>query len=271
MRFAATATAIGLTAWVSVAGSQQAPPARRAPAPRPAQGAADAAVPFKVGESLTYDVSWSSYLVAGSAITSVREKRASYGSTAYYIVAEGRPLPLLTRIYNLYYKMDSLVESTTLLSQRGSLYSEEGSGHQLGVTRFDRPGRRAFFELQAPDDTAKIDFAVPAQTQDGLAVLYALRARALKTGDRITTPVADGGSLYTITASVGALDKVRVPLGEFSAWRVDATIVDDQGQVIWKNIGLWISNDARRLPVKMQADLPVGQFLLALREASQNP
>ena len=33
-------------------------------------------VPFKVGETLTYDVSWSSYITAGTA-TAVRRKQAT--------------------------------------------------------------------------------------------------------------------------------------------------------------------------------------------------
>ena len=146
-------------------------------------------------------MSWSSFLVAGTATTTVKEKRPSYDSIAYYVVAEGRPLPMLARLYNLYYKMDALVDSRTLLSQRGSLYAEEGDEHRLAATRFDRAARRAFFELQS-GETAKTNYAVPPGTQDGLAVLYALRTRAFKAGERFVTPVADGGSLYTVSADV---------------------------------------------------------------------
>ncbi len=31
-------------------------------------------------------------------------------------------------------------------------------------------------------------------------------------------------------------------------------------------MAVWISTDARRLPVRLQADLPVGNFNLVLRE-----
>ena len=263
----ATAALLSLIALSSPAASQL-----PSGAPRPAPGAgraqktAEAPVPFKVGETLEYDVSWSSFLVAATATTTVREKRPSYDSNAYYVVAEGRPLPMLARLYNLYYKMDALVDSRTLLSQRGSLYAEEGSDHRLAATRFDRAARRAFFELQA-EQNAKADYAVPPETQDGLAVLYALRTRAFKAGDRVVTPVADSGSLYTVTATVSAPETVRVPLGEFSAWKLNVSIVDGQRQAVWKDVAIWISNDARRLPVKLQAELSIGHFVLALREA----
>ena len=91
-------------------------------------------MPFSVGETLTYDVGWSTYLVAGSAISRVVEKRPGKGSAAYYIVAEGRPLPIIARLYPLYYKMDSLIDSLSTLSQRTSLYTEEGSRQRSAST-----------------------------------------------------------------------------------------------------------------------------------------
>jgi hypothetical protein len=233
-----------------------------APAPR----RAEPVVPFKVGETLSYDVSWTSFLVAGSAVVSVKEKKPSFNSTAYYIVAVGRPIPLLARFYALYYKMDTLVDSYGLLSQRGSLYAEEGKEHRTSITRFDRPARRVFFEEDS-DTTTKLDYAVPPDAQDGLSTLYSLRTRAFKIGDPVAVSVADSGGLYRLQVTVGAPEQVSVPFGSATAWNLKGFIADAQGQPVWNNISIWISNDARRLPLKMQAELPVGAFVLALRNA----
>src|SRR5262245_12498621 len=103
----------GLTAWTAAfvmlaaltprAQRATRPPAHPAPAAKPPAGPrAERQVPFKVGENLTYDVSWSSYLTAGTASLVVKEKKPSYNSTAYYIIAEGRPTPLLSKLYSLY-------------------------------------------------------------------------------------------------------------------------------------------------------------------------
>jgi len=256
-----TAAALGL----AVLASMSAPPqlvAQRSGASR------EAPVPFTVGEALSYDISWSAVLVAGTATARVVEKKAPAPSSpdAYSIVVEGRPIPMLARLYNLYYRMDTLLDGGSLLSQRGTLYSEEGSDKTTGTTRFDRGARRAFYERQA-DTVTKVDFAIPAGTQDGLAAFYTIRARAFKAGERFSIPVSDSGGVYSVQVEVAQPETVRVPLGEFSAWNLKAGITDAQGQPVWKNIALWISNDARRLPVKMQAELPVGSFVLVLREA----
>ena len=255
----AKAAALGLVVLASLS-SPFAANAQRAAARR------EAVVPFKVAETLTYEVSWSSVLVAGTATATVIEKKPSFNSTAYYMVAEGRPVPLLQKLYNLYYKMDTLVDSVTLLSQRGSLYSEEGSDHKLGSTRFDRNARRAYYELQS-ETLQTSNFAIPPGAQDGLATLYTLRGRRFKAGETFSTPVADSGAMYSVPVRVGAPEQVKVPAGEFSAWPLKAEILDAQNQPVWKNIAVWISDDPRRLPVRLQAELPVGNFVLALREA----
>jgi hypothetical protein len=235
-----------------------------------AQGAvprADSAVPFKVGETLTFDVSWSSFVVAGTAVATVRERRPSASNaSAYYIVAEGRPLPLVARLYSLYYKMDTLIDTSTLLPQGGSLYSEEGRRQRMGTTRYDRTARKAFFELQG-DPPIRADVNVPAQVHDGLSALYAMRASNLSAGTRLTYPILDDGALYTVEMQAAAAEHIKVPLGDMDAWNMKVSIKDTQGKAVGQNIGVWISNDARRLPLKLQAELPVGNFVLALREA----
>ena len=250
---AGTASALGLTVLALMSSALsldgQSPP-REAPAP------------FKVGETLSYDVSWSAVLVAGNATARVTENKGD----AYAVVVEGRPIPMLARLYNIYYRMESLLDSRTLLSQRGTLYSEEGSDKTTGTTRFDRPARHGYYERQA-DTNSKIDFPIPAGAQDGLAAFYAIRAHAFKAGERFSIPVSDSGSMYTVQIDVAQPESIKAPVGEFSAWKLTVGITDAQGQPVWKNIALWVSNDTRRLPVKMQAELPVGSFVLILREA----
>jgi hypothetical protein len=207
--------------------------------------ARDAAVPFKVGERLTYDVTWSTFLVAGTASAAVAERRSGDGGSAtYYLGADGRLLP-----------------------QRTSLYSEQSGAKRLAATRFARPERKAFFELDDAGTPLKSEFDVPPQVQDGLSAVYVLRAMNFTAGERITLPIADDGSMYSVHADPVAREQVRVPLGAMESWRVNVTILDAAGQPAATDAAVWYSTDARRLPLKLQARLPVGHFVLLLREA----
>ncbi|HXH36815.1 MAG TPA: DUF3108 domain-containing protein, partial [Plantibacter sp.] len=139
MTFAAVGTAALIMAASLGAQTRKPAPKPGAPASKPAAAATKAAqaVPFKVGETLTYDVSWSSYVTAATATMAVRERKGSYGSQAYYIVAEGRPTALVSKLYDLYYKADTLLDVFTLLPQRGSVFSQEGKRQRMKTTMFN--------------------------------------------------------------------------------------------------------------------------------------
>jgi hypothetical protein len=264
---AAFTLALMLSAAVMAQQPQRPASQTRTPAPAPrAEARREAAVPFAVGETLTYDVSWSNFLTAGTAVTRVTEKKASFDSTAYGLTAEGRPMPLIARIYPVYYKMDSLLDSFTSLSQWTALYTEENTRKRQTSMRFDRAARRAYYEMTA-QPPVKANFTVPANVQDGLATLYALRLHDFKSGEHFTIPIADDGSMYTAEFTVTGPERVSVRFGQVDAWNLRVALIDAQQQPLGKNIGVWISTDARRLPVKIQAELPVGSFMLALREA----
>jgi hypothetical protein len=244
-----------------------APKPRARPAAKPpAPARTERPVPFKAGETLTYDVSWSTYLTAGTAVFSVKEKRPSFDSTAYYIVAEGRPGPIVAKLYTLYYKLDTLLDSYTLLPQRGTVYSEEGSRKRFKISRFDHAAHKVFFEFQS-GGTVKDTFTVPPYTQDALSAVYVLRAVPLKAGDVITMPVTDDGSNYKLQINSAGSERVKTPFAEVSASKLRLTITDSAGKQQGRNVAIWIGDDVRRLPVKIQAEVPVGTFYLNLRDA----
>jgi hypothetical protein len=246
------------------------PPAKKpaaratAPAKKPATAKREAAVPFSVGETLIYDVSWSNTLSAGTATLRVMEKRHSYNSVAYYIVAEARPGSMLSKLYTLYYKADTLLDVYSLLPQRGSLFSREGKRQRMKITEFNQGARKARFQMQTASLMTK-DLSVPADTQDMLSAIYALRASPATTGDRLSLAVSDNGRLYNVEFAIGAREMVQGGSGTVPALRVTPTITDDKGQRVGRGAALWLSDDARRVPLRLETQLTVGRFVLSLR------
>jgi len=246
------------------------PQARKAaapakPAPPPSAPKIERPVPFKPGESLSYDVSWSSFLTAGTATLTVRQKKPSYNSVAYYIVAEGQPTSLLSRLYSLYYKADTLLDVYTLLPQRGSVFSQENSRQRMKTTLFNQPARTIHYEMRTTQ-LLRQDKPIPANTQDALSAIYQLRSMTLRPGMTATMPISDSGTTYTARFTVGQAESVKTGVGYVQALKVTPVITDPNGQSIGRGMIVWISTDGRRLPVKMTAQLKVGSFNLTLRE-----
>jgi len=203
-------------------------------------------VPFKVGETLTYDVAWSSYITAGTATASVENKQPRQQSIVYKIVAEGRPLPLIAKIYALDYRAESLVDAYTLLPQHAAVYMEEGARKKTRETDFDRKTQPL--------------------ARDGLSAIYALRTTIVGPGQNITMQVVENGVTYAVRGAVGQPESIRALLAQVPAWKVTLSATDEKNQAAGRNMAVWISTDARRLPVRLQADLPVGNFNLVLRD-----
>ncbi len=264
-RLLTVALAVGLVAPFTLEAQRSSRPAPKPKAPAPQARRVERPVPFAVGETLIYDVSWLSYLTAGTVTTTVKEKRPSFDSTAYYIVAEGRPTTIVAKLYSLYYKMDTLVDAYTLLPQRGSVYSEEGNRHRFKISRFDHAAHKVFFEYESSGKVTDT-FTVPPYVQDALSAVYVLRAIPLESGARVTMPVTDNGTNYKVQVDVAPAERLKTPAGDTMSWKLKLAIADAAGKPQGRNFALWLSDDARRLPMKLQAELPIGSFSLTLHE-----
>jgi hypothetical protein len=259
-----------VAAVATVSAQSKARPKAAAPAPKaaaaPAAPKREQAVPFKPGEVLEFEIGWSTFVTAGTATVSVKEKRPSYGSTAYYILAEGRPTSLVSKLYTLYYKADTLLDSYSLLPQRGSLYSEEGKRHRMKTTTFNQTAKKATYEVETRT-LVKKDLTIPGFTQDALSAIYVLRSIPFKAGDKFNMPVSDNGQIYKVQMQVGAVEPVKTGLGTINGLKI-VPVVTGPDKDSPRGLALWISDDARRLPLKMEAQLLVGKFVVTLQKAS---
>ena len=235
--------------------------------PSPNDVQRDRPVPFRVGEVLTYDVGWSTYLTAGSATLSVKDRRpAGPGVAVYDLVAEGWPTSLLDKLYHVYYKAETLLNTATLQPAFATLYSDERGRTRLKSLRFLSATRT---EFQPKAGAPKEQRAVPAGTLDPLAAVYVMRQIPLKAGQPVTMSIIEDTIVYTVRWQIAAPESLTTDLGTFSAWRLTPLVTDTRGKpVANRQIVVWISDDARRLPVKFQAGLAVGSFTLTLTHAA---
>lgn len=258
-----------MIAATAVLAAQARPPARKpaTPAAAAAKPAAEQAVPFAAGETLTYNVGWSTYFTAGTATMRVQERRPMGANrAAFVLVAEGKPASVLSALYDLYYKAETQLDTRSLLPLTASVFSKEGSRTRVKTTHFKGAGRTADYELRT-STVSKRQLTVAPYTQDALSAIYVLRkVLYLKPGEFLKMPVTTGGDVYNADIRVGsAPETVKTSAGTFQAWKVSINAIDQATrQPAARGMHVWFSNDARRLPVKMEAGLAVGAFTLTL-------
>ena len=211
---------------------------------------------------LTYDVGCSTSVTA--APNEFGGDKKPHRLTVYSIVAEGRVS--LSQPCTSVYKVDTLLDSYALLPERASVFSQEGRRQRTKVTTFDRVARKARYEVRTATIVRK-DIPIDAQTLDALSALYVLRTMPLRAGDRFSMSVCDNGNVYAVQIVVGGVESITTGIGAVNAIRVTPTIMAPEGQSPGGGFVIWLTNDARRLPVRMEAQL-VGKFALALRQGS---
>jgi hypothetical protein len=225
-------------------------------------GAADPGVPFRAGERLSYDVAWSSYVTAATATIDVSPRQGRGPGGFYDLVAEGRSVGLLDAVYPVYYKAQSHLDARTLRPSTSTFYSDERGQRHLSTTRFTGP---TTIEFEPDTGAGRETYRVPPESRDPLSAIHVLRTVPLEAGPVATLSVVDGADIYRTRWQAAGPESISTPAGRFSAWRLTPTLTDEQGQPITTTrITLWLSNDARRLPLRLQAELPIGTFTLTL-------
>lgn len=105
---------------------------------------------------------------------------------------------------------------------------------------------------------------IPACVTDDLSAIFYTPSQPLVVGQTVSFPLADSMRTITVGMKVEAREEIKTPAGTFQTVRVQATA--DEGVV--KNRGsiwIWYTDDARHLPVQMQARLFFGTITFHLQ------
>ncbi len=93
---------------------------------------------------------------------------------------------------------------------------------------------------------------VPACVTDSLSAVFYTQSQPLALGQTLSFPLADSMRTVTVGMKVHNREEIKTPAGTFQTIKVQATadegIVKNRGS-IW----IWYTDDARHLPVQMQA------------------
>ncbi|HKP13716.1 MAG TPA: DUF3108 domain-containing protein [Blastocatellia bacterium] len=218
-------------------------------------------LPFKAGEKLRYEVSFSKLIFGGT----VGEMQLSVANAEH--AAKDPRLALKAEITTkgffptLFGLKARNTHSSIVSAQDLGLYEshkliEEGDSRREQKSVIDRAaGRVTFTERNLADKNAETktqDAASPSWVQDMVSAIYFMRTRPLNAGDVVTVPISDAGHVYEIEVVVEAREEVKVSAGKFKAIRLNAKVFD--GRFIRRSgeMLMWVSDDARHMPVRVR-------------------
>ncbi len=222
-------------------------------------------MPFEPGEKLTFNLRWGVFS-AGTAVLEVHPMKDIDGEEVHHFSLTVRTNAFVDRIYKVRDRIDAYaggaMEGSTLYKKK----QREGRHERDIVVTFDREGGYAQYSNFGKEDEP---IEIEPRTFDPLSVFYAFRMMPIEENSRVELYVSDGRTLQLGEGRVGGRETVRVPAGEFDAVLVEPDMRDVGGVFEESDdatLRIWISDDERRIPVRLSSKVAVGSFYADLIE-----
>jgi hypothetical protein len=220
--------------------------------------------PFAAGERLTYALSWL-HLRAGTAVMEVSRSERIHDRPTLQLLTTARSNALLSTVYPVDNRVESIVDEDTLVPQRMMFRRREGKRKNDFVVTF----RHAEGRVLSIKDGAADTIPIPPATYDALSCLYYLRSLpTLVPGTTVVITVHHDRKNYRLEVRVESLERVKAPWGEVETVRVLAVMPFKGIFLNEGNIRVWLTNDVRRVPVMMKAKVIIGSVVARLIEGA---
>lgn len=253
-------------------------------------------LPFEPSEQLTYEGEFSKFLLRGIKIaefTFTASRASETDSNVAKRSAESRTDATPDRIlfkgdvtsagwfHKLFgidfrFRVESLVEREGFAVLRTKMIDEQGKRVRESETLYDRTDRKLSWTETDPNNPKREPRVVQTEFQgsvyDILSAIYFLRTKPLAHGQSFDLALSDSGRVYVVPAKVYAEDKPhKTALGKVRVLRLEIELfgndrpVEGDGKML-----LWITNDARRIPVRARMSSDIGQLDIKLKKFSNN-
>jgi len=236
---------------------------------------------FRAGEILSYKAyyNWGFiWLEAGGAEFSVKETNYNGKSAFQYEINgyshEGYDWVLRVRDY-----LTSIADKETLLPYVHRRDSKEGDYRSENYYTFDYQKKKVFVKTYNTDD-GKLDTVLKLSPClfDLVSAVYHVRTIPFvgkKIGDTIPINSIVDGEIYRLFIRYQGKEKITVEDTEntyncikFSVYLIEGTMFNEG-----ENMMVWVSDDANRIPIKVEAKILVGsvQAYISDIKGAQNP
>ena len=245
------------TAFLIFAPSAFADPGKNRTTPAPV------ALPFQAGEKLTYDISWSNIIHAGTAVMEVREEQGSDGRMVFHLISRATSTGVLDRFYKVSDTIESYIDGEHLYSLSYHLDQTHGKRHKTRDMRFDH-GKGTVVVLS---DGISQTYPVPENVQDALSSLYFVRTRRdFIVGKPITVNVHEDDKTWGVEVQTLGRERITTPAGAFDTIKIKTYprydgVFQNRGEIY-----IWFTDDARKIPVLMKSTITIGTIVSTLVE-----
>jgi hypothetical protein len=249
-------------------------PAPAAPATAPAPAAPArcglpslAARPWRPGERLLMDLALLTAVKVGEVTFSV--ERPSSGGAVVPLVARARNTARFGPLQRLIAVGLSWVDAATLRPEHYREESDEDGRRRSTDVRLRPPAAQVTLESADGSQRGRQAYDRQGEVLDPVSAMYLLRAARLTPGASICFDLVANGKYWRFEGKLApGTETFEVPAGRFEAIRIEGTARRADGAGKSRGLWLWLSADARRLPLAAVSEVDLGMVSAKLVEVS---
>lgn len=223
-------------------------------------------------ETITYSIEWR-LIPAGTAKLTI-DPNVSSGSAVWLSKLHLETIGLVSKLYKLEDNYDLKMERD-YCALSTTLDAMERSRHRETKVNYNYPdGKAAYVERDLIKNsvvkTAEVD--IPSCTSDIIGALFKLRTLKLEPGQSAQLPLSDGKKSVSARVEAQQREQVKTDTQTFNTIRYEAFVFGGVLYARKAQLLIWLTDDARRLPVQIRLRLsfPIGTVTLQLEKEERS-
>jgi len=240
---------------------------------------------FEPGEELTYKAEVSRSLLKKIDVATFKFQVESTPENAHStettpslrfvgdVASEG----FFTKLFNLKFHqhVESTVDAQSLAVKKTVKLDEQGKRVRTSEAVFDSKAGKVTWVERDPNDPTRPERSLSSDfsgiVQDTVSAVYYLRTQKLEPGTSLQMEISDSGRVYKVPVRVTERKQMNTVLGKVNAVNVVPELFGEGGMLNQKGgqLSIWVTDDARHIPVKAQLKGEFGTFDITLKQVAR--
>ena len=195
----------------------------------------------------------------------VASLRVEHSGSQEHVIGTADSTGVVALLFRVQDRFNAYFDAQKLCSAKLTKQTEEGSHWRDTSIGFDYSRGKSVLEEKnlKTGQSKRVENDIPGCVSDVVSGILYVGSLPLAEDATYSFPLNDGGKTVTIQAHVEGKQEIKTPAGTFQTIRVgpqgNYSALKNRGRVL-----IWYSDDARHLPIQMQARMSWGTLTVYL-------
>lgn len=215
--------------------------------------------PAYAGQRFEYDLKWGFVLAGHSVLEHIDAK----GDSPARVESSTISADWITTFYPVRdYVRAELDDPENFYPSNYRIQTVEGTHEKDREVKFSRAEGKAVYIDHLKGKKNK--YEIPEQVHDPLSAFFRIKGMPLEVGKSVYINIFDSKKLWLVEVKVHKKERITVPAGTFDTVMIQPLMKSEGIFDAKGNIYIWLTDDERRIPVKVRSKIVIGSMTVLL-------